>query len=263
VKLEITTLDLSFRRKATIGYTIGMALYVFVIVALYPAFKNSTDLDKLTSNNSGLSALFGISGSLTSPTGWMNANEYANFFPLIVLLLTIGCGAASIAGQEKDGHLELVLAAPFSRRRVVGEKIAALSAQAFVLCGITFLVVLTGYWFDLHLDTWNAITATFGVLALGVDFGLLAMAVGAATGNRGLALGVASAAAAASYLVSSMAPVISWLDPAKYASLFYYAVGNNQLANGLSLGAVGVLGVVAAVLAVVAASLFDAHDLIA
>ncbi len=112
----------SFRRKSIVGYTIGMALYVFVIVALYPAFKDSTDLDKLTSDNSGLSALFGITGSLTSPTGWMNANAYANFFPLIVLLLTIGYGAACIAGQEKDGHLELVLSAPFSRRRVVGRR---------------------------------------------------------------------------------------------------------------------------------------------
>ena len=34
--LEITTLDLSFRRKARIGFTVGLVLYVVVIVALYP-----------------------------------------------------------------------------------------------------------------------------------------------------------------------------------------------------------------------------------
>ncbi len=263
MNLEITTLDVSFRRKSIVGYTIGMALYTFVIVALYPAFKGSTDLDKLMANNSGLSALFGISGSLTSPTGWMNANAYTNFFPLIVLLLTIGYGAACIAGQEKDGHLELVLSAPFSRRRVVGEKIAALSVQAFVLCTITFLVVMTARWFDLHLGTWNAITATFAVMLLGVDFGLLAMTVGAATGNRGLALGISSTVAAASYLVSSMAPVVSWLDPAKYLSLFYYAVGNDQLAKGLAPAALAALAGVAVVLAVLTSKLFESHDLIA
>jgi beta-exotoxin I transport system permease protein len=263
VNAEITTLDLSFRRKSIVGYSVGMALYVFVVVALYPAFKDSTDLDKLTADNSGLSALFGITGSLTSATGWMNANAYTNFFPLIVLLLTIGYGASCIAGQEKDGHLELVLSAPFARRRVVGQKIVALSVQAFVLCAVTWLVVLTGHWFELHLDGWNLLTATLGVLLLGVDFGLLAMTVGAATGNRGVALGIAATVAAASYLVSSMAPVVSWLDPAKYVSLFYYATGNDQLAVGLSFGELAVLVGVGAALAVAAARIFESHDLTA
>jgi ABC-2 type transport system permease protein len=263
VNFEVATLDLSFRRRSIVGYTIGMALYMFVIVALYPSFKDSTDLDKLTANNSGLSALFGITGSLTSPTGWMNANAYANFFPLIVLLLTIGYGAACIAGQEKDGHLELVLSAPFSRARVVVQKIGALSVQSFVLCAVTLLTVLTGYWFELHLSTANTVTATIGVWLLGIDFGLLALAIGAATGNRGLALGVTSAVAAASYLVSSMAPVVSWLGGAKYASPFYYAVGNDQLGNGLSFGDLAVLVVSGVILAVAATRLFEAHDLTA
>jgi ABC-2 type transport system permease protein len=261
VNLEITTLDLSFRRRSIVGYTVGMALYVFIVVALYPAFKNSTELDSLTSSSPGVAALFGISGSLTSPTGWMNANVYANFFPLIVLLLTIGYGAAAIAGQEKDGHLELVLSLPFARRRVMRDKVGALVLQTIVLCAITFLTVLTGHWFELSFSTLHLATTTLGVLLLGVDFGLLTMAIGSGTGNRGLALGVASGVAAASYLVSSMAPLVSWLDPAKYASLFYWSVGDDQLSTGLSWGALAVLVGVGVVLAVVATRLFDSHDL--
>ena len=49
--------------------------------------------------NSTVAALFGATGSLTSPTGWLNANIYSNFLPLVVLLLTIGYGASAIAGQ--------------------------------------------------------------------------------------------------------------------------------------------------------------------
>ena len=98
---------------------------------------------------------------------------------------------------------------------------------------------------------------------LGIDFGLLTLAVGAATGNRGLSVGVASTVAAASYLVSSMAPIVSWLDPVKYISLFYWSVGDNQLADGLSLGAGGVLVGVAVVLVLVALRLFEHHDLAA
>ena len=143
------------------------------------------------------------------------------------------------------------------------EKIVGLAVQTFVLCAVSFLVVLTGFWFELHLGIWNMVTATSGVWLLGIDFGLLAMGIGAATGNRGLALGISSAVAAASYLLSSMAPVVSWLDPAKYASLFYYAVGNNQLGEGLGPGAFAVLAGAAAALTLVTIRIFESHDLTA
>jgi hypothetical protein len=65
----------------------------------------------------------------------------------------------------------------------------------------------------------------------------------------------ASALAAASYLISSLAPVVSWLSPARYASLLYWSVGNSQITQGVSaadyavLLATGLLAGGAAVLA--------------
>ena len=95
---------------------------------------------------------------------------------------------------------------------------------------------------------------------LGVDFGLLALAVGAATGARGMRSRSRLPVAAGSYLVSSMAPLVSWLEPAKYASLFYWSVGDNQLGVGLSLGAFAILLGVAVVIAIVAIKAFERHD---
>jgi tetratricopeptide (TPR) repeat protein len=105
VQTEITRLDLVLRRRSLLGYSAGMALYTLVVVALYPAFKNSSSLDKLIKNDSTISALFGVSGPISTPGGWLNGNLYANFLPLLMLLLTIGYGAASLAGQDEDGTL--------------------------------------------------------------------------------------------------------------------------------------------------------------
>jgi ABC-2 type transport system permease protein len=261
VSAEVVTLDLSLRRKSLIGYSIGMALYVLAVVALYPSFKDSTDLDSLTESSPGLAAVFGISGSLTSPIGWLNANIYANFFPLLILLLTVGYGAFCLAGQERDGHLELVLSLPFRRKRVVLDKVAALVVQAAVFSLVVYLSVLVGRAFELDVDAGHLATTTLGVTLLGIDFGLLALAIGGATGNRGFALGVTSAVAAASYLISSLAPLVSWLEPLRYASLFYWTVANGQLDNGLAIGSVLLLVGVAAVLAGIAVTTFDRHDL--
>ncbi|HRW39129.1 MAG TPA: ABC transporter permease subunit [Aquihabitans sp.] len=257
----IAALDLRLRRKSLIGYSVGMAVYLLVIVALYPAFKDSSNLDQLTSSSEGMAALFGISGSITSPTGWISANAYANFFPLIMLLLTIGYGVAAFAGQERDGHLELVLSLPYARSRVAAEKIGVLVAQATILSAVVFASVLPGPAFDLHLPLGHLATATLGVLLLGVDFGLLAMALAASTGNRGHSLGIASGVAAASYLVASLAPLVAWAKPARYASLFYWSVSNDQLDQGLGWAGLAILVATAVVLATITVRAFERHDL--
>ena len=64
-----------------------------------------------------MAALFGVTGTLTSPAGWVDANAYTNFLPLIMLLLTIGYGAAAIAGQNDDGTLGLLVVLPLARRQ--------------------------------------------------------------------------------------------------------------------------------------------------
>lgn len=108
-----------------------MALYTLVVVALYPSFKNSTSLNGLAGSTAA--ALFGVTGPLTSPGGWLNGNIYGNFFPLIMLLLTIGYGAASLAGQDEDGTLALLAVLPIRRRTIVVQKAAAMAVQALLL----------------------------------------------------------------------------------------------------------------------------------
>lgn len=62
--------------------------------------------------------------------------------------------------------------------------------------------------------------------------------------RRGTAIAAGTALAAASYLISSLAPVASWIRPGRYASLFYWSVGNRQLSRGVSVGDYAVLVVV-------------------
>lgn len=100
---DITRLDLRLRRRSAIGYAAGMALYTLIVVASYPSFKDQTSLNSLSGSTAA--ALFGVTGKLTSSCGWLNGDIYANFFPLIMLLMTIGYGAAALAGQDEDGAL--------------------------------------------------------------------------------------------------------------------------------------------------------------
>ncbi|WP_336882493.1 ABC transporter permease [Rhodococcus globerulus] len=257
---DLLRLDLLLRRRSIIGYSLGMAVYTFVIVALYPAFRNETGLDQFTSENSTVAALFGVSGSLTSESGWLNANLYANFLPLIIVLLTIGYGASCIAGQNEDGTLGLVAAQPLSRTRIAAQKAAAMSLVAVPVSVVTAICVFAGRGFDLRIDTATLVGVTIAVLLLGIDFGALAMLIGALTGSRGTALGVASVVAAAMYLINSLAPVVSWIRPARLVSPFFYAVGDNQLVDGVSFSAFVVLVSIAVMLSWGAVAAFGRLD---
>jgi ABC-2 type transport system permease protein len=238
---DIARLDLANRRRILTGYCLGMAVYALVVVAMYPAFKTSTSLDNLIRSDSTAAALFGVTGRISSSGGWLNGNIYANFFPLIMLLLTIGYGAASLAGQDEDGTLGQLAALPVRRTVIVAQKTAAMATQAALLAITVAVLVIIGRSFQLDVAIANVASVSAAIFLMGLDFGLFAMTAGALTGRKGAAIGAGTALAAASYLISSLAPVASWIRPVRYASLFYWSVGNSQISSGVSAGGYAVL----------------------
>jgi ABC-2 type transport system permease protein len=177
-----------------------------------------------------------------------------------MLLLTVGYGAAAIAGQDEDGTLCLQVILPVRRTMIVLEKVAAMAIQAGVLAAAVAASAIVGRSFDLTTKPGNVVATSALVALMGIDFGLAALTVGARVGRRGTALGVVSAVAAASYLLSSLAMVVSWLRPARYFSLFYWSVGRDQLSHGVSVIDLAVLSSVGAVLLLSAVTTFDRFD---
>lgn len=257
----VALIDLRVRRRPVIGYALGLGAYAFAIVALYPSFENDTSLDQLAQSSSTLMAAFGVNGSLTSPAGWLNANLFNNFLPLILIVLTVGYGSWCVAGQDETGLLALTATLPTTRGRLILDKSIALAAQAFPAVLVTYLCVLAGRGFDLRVGGAALVGTCMAMLLLAIDFGALALLIGALTGSRGLALSVSSAAAAAAYLISSLAPAISWLHPFRFASPFYWALGNDPLQAGLPIGAALALGATAGALLVAAAIALRRLDL--
>ncbi len=218
----------------------GAAAYLLLVIAIYPSFKNDTSLDAMIAGNPAVAAAFGITGSITSPAGWLSANMYANFGPLLALLLTIGYGSATIAGQDADGLLGLQATLPLSRARILANKALTLVLAAAVPAA-SYAICLTGPAFDVHLDAMALLGTTLALTLLAYDLGAVALLAGALTGRRGTATGVASAAAAAAYLLSSLAPVIPDLHDLQWISPFSWAVGDNQLTHGVQLGQLAAL----------------------
>jgi ABC-2 type transport system permease protein len=251
-------------RRALLGWCAGIVGYVALIASIFPSIEGSAELnDLIESYPDVLKSLFGITGSgdLTSGAGFLDAELFSFMLPLFILVLAISSGARTLAGEEDAGRLELVLAYPVRRRNAVVAKGLAVSIEVLVACVAAIAAILV---FDvivgLELSLGHVAGAFASLLALGLFYGWLSLAVGAAYPSRALALGVAAGVAAAAYLVGGLHDLAGWLDPFRFLSPFWL-VGQSPLQGGTDAVGVVVVLLAAIVILVLGAILVERRDL--
>jgi ABC-2 type transport system permease protein len=261
---ELARRGVSDHRKALAGWCVGAVAYVALIAAIFPSLSGSGSLDKLVDSYPDvLKSLFGLAGggSLSSGAGFLDAELFSFMLPLLVIVLAIGSGAREFAGEEDAGRLELVLAYPVRRGSAVLAMGAAVGAEvvAVCMCSGAALVVLSPI-FDLGLSVGHVAQAVAGIALLGLLSGWLALTIGAANGNHGLAVALPAGLAAGGYLVSGLHSLAGWLDPFRVLSAFWW-IGTSPLQNGIrGVGAI-VVGLAAVVALLAGAVLVDRRDL--
>lgn len=261
--VELLRRGLLDRRRALIAWSLGVSAYVLLIAAIFPSIKSSKELDQLVeSYPDALKSLFGIgSGSLTSGAGFLDAELFSFMLPLFVLVLAIGSGARTLAGEEDAGRLELLLAYPVGRSRAVLTKAVAVAIEVALLCAVILvaLAVLNPL-FGLDVAFGKLTAAVTGLAAVGILHGWLAVAVGAAVASRTLALGIPAALVAGGYLIGGLHELAGWLDPFRFVSVFWW-LGSSPLQNGLRGWGVLVVAVAALAVLVAAMQLLERRDL--
>ena len=233
-------------------------------MAIFPSIESSPEFDKLIENYPDvLKSLFGIAegGSITSGAGYLDVELFSLMLPLLVLVLAIGSGARTFAGEEDAGRLELVLSYPVRRRDAVLAKGAAVAAEIVLVCAAAGLAIaLLDPLVGLDLSFGHLGGAILSLAALGVLHGWTALAVGATAPSRALAIGVPASVAAAGYLVNGLHELAGWLDPFRFLSPFWL-LGSSPLQGGID--AWGTFVVFAVSIAVLAAGslLVERRDL--
>lgn len=113
----------------------------------------------------------------------------------------------------------------------------------------------------MELGIANVLAINVGLALLALLFGSLAMAVGAWTGRRGMAAGVAAGAAVAAFFVNGLAPLVSALETPQKFSPFYWFLDPKPLVNGFAWGQLLLLGAVSVGFFAAAAWAFRRRDI--
>ncbi|MFC5177574.1 ABC transporter permease subunit [Nocardioides taihuensis] len=222
------------QRRSLIGWSIGIALIVLVEAAVWPSFKDMPAMDDLMSQYPDyMKDLFDIE-SMTSGLGFMNAELFTLLLPALFIIHGIGRGARMIAGEEEAGTLDVLLVTPVSTTRLVLSKALALITASTVLGLVLWLVTLAcSLVIGMGIDAGEAATGVLAQVLLGVEFGVLALAAGAATGRRSLAVGIPAALAVAAYVLHAVSLLIPEVDPWQELSPIHQALADGPLGAGL------------------------------
>ena len=254
------------RRRSLIWWVVGIFGYLLGIGAFYPIVsENQNQFEAvLDAYPEELLAIMGVAEreNLFDPVGFIQAEALGWIVPLVFAIYGAVQGARAVAGEEEDGTIDLVMATPLTRSGLVSQKLLALVLAEMVLgAALFFSIALDTLLFDLDIPMGNIAAAALMAVLLGVFFGSLALAVGAATGLRALSTGVVSFVAAGSYLLNSLGTLVEGMKALQPVSPFYYYDSSNPLRNGLDLQHALVLAGLAVLLLGVALLAVRSRDL--
>jgi ABC-2 type transport system permease protein len=262
VQVELSRAALRRGRVGVVVRIVSVAALVAAVVAFYPSIKGDVSLDKSFSELPDAVRAFLGSNSIISPVGYLTSRLFGWIIPFVLISFMVGRGAAAIAGEEESHTLNLVLAFPVRRRSAVLQRLAAMVGELIVVSaiGLWLPLVALSRVSDINIGVAFETAAVVEVSVLALAFGALALAVGAATGRRAIALGFGSGLAVTGYVVSTLARVVDALKPLRPLTVWHWYDGHQPLTDGIDVVDTTLLILVAVIAVVVGIVAFERRD---
>ena len=203
--------ELRFRRNAIIGWGLGLCFFPLVYVSLYPSVSEEmqafADIE--------IYQAMGI--SLGTFEDWV-ASTVILFVPILASIYALINGTGTLAGEEEDGRLEMIVTLPLPRWQIVTVKAIALSIALFVILLIVSLVgalVFLGIesQIETELAAADMFTGLIGTWPLTFAFAMISMFLAAFCSRRRVAALIATALVIISYFGSNLSGMVSSVEP--------------------------------------------------
>jgi ABC-2 type transport system permease protein len=241
-----------------LAWGIGLALLMFV------GFATATQA--VVAGFASLAPLFSFLGepyAMQTPEGYITFRYLETTLPLLLSFWPILAGARLVRGEEERGTMDVLLATPQSRARLLLEKIGALVLALLLIAVLFALGAVAGEArIEHHSDVLRALLAGLNLSLLAFFFGMLSLLLSQVTVSRRAAAGWASGLLLLALVLHIIGREVSgsWLQ---YLSPFYYYNLNRPLIpsfNNTPAAALVLLGL-GLLFAVLSSVLFARRDI--
>ncbi|MGB8381042.1 MAG: ABC transporter permease subunit [Dermatophilaceae bacterium] len=230
-------------RESWRGLT-GWAVALAAVCAAYLPFHASMSTQMMDLINTLPPSLVKAVGydQMISGAGYAQATIFGLIGFVLATIAVVGWGTKAVAGDEESGTLELTLAHGVSRSRVVLERALGVVSRLLVL-GVVALVAISVMNGPARLDLTPSAVLPGAAAFVGLTglFGLAALAGGAVTGQRSVALGVGAGLAVASYVLNALGKQNTGWEWMLHVSPYGWAYQHDPLSTGWDWGGLGLL----------------------
>ena len=202
--------EILFRRNAIIGWGLGLCFFPIVYLSLYPSVA-----DEMASL-ADLEIYQAMGVSFRDLAGWISSTVIL-FVPLVASIFALLNGTGTLAGEEEDGRLEMVVTLPLPRWQIVTVKAIALSIALFIILLIVSLATALVFLaiesqLETELAAVDMITGLMSAWPLTFAFAMISMFLAAFCSRRRVAALIATALVIISYFGSNLSNMVSSLE---------------------------------------------------
>lgn len=237
--ISVIIWELTRRKWLFFWWSVGVALLTSLTVLPYGSLREqSAELDKALEGFGDNAGSFFGSADIFSPVGYLNSQLNYIVLPILFIILGVTLARALLSKEEADHTLELLLARPISRVRLLSAK--ALSGLLIIL-GVgavaTMSTAVAAQVVDLGIPLSHLLGANVGTLLFSASFAAISFGLAAASQITQRFAGVAAVLLSfGSYIITSLGNNFDWLETISKALPYYYYDSEQMLQGSWPLG---------------------------
>ena len=233
--LSLLIKELRAHRGGIIGWTLGLGLWGLLATVLFPSIGEQFGGMEFPE----FYEAFGPIGAIGELSGFLSLEVFSFAVPIALGIYALVLGTAVLAGEEDDGTLELLMALPVSRWKVVLTKALSIAVSlAIVGAGLCLSIWIgiqaIGHQVQVAVSASDLAIVALQSWLLVTALAMISLFLGAYVPSRRYAAVVCGLVLAGSYLLDSLAQITGELDPVRPLSLNYYYDTRELMTSGLA-----------------------------
>lgn len=220
----LTTRILFEKRWFIAGWGVVFAIMTTLVILFYPSFSEGPAIDELAKTMpQQLQGLIGDADQYKTLNGFIASQIYEIRMPIIILIMCLVLASSMTVREEENGELRTLNATKLSRTRILLEKWLAGSLIVVILNLIAALgtyvgVLALGETLPHELiGKLMVLSSLFAITGFTIPF-----AIGLATGRRSVTMFIGLVVTIGSFLLTTFAKAVQWLEPWDVLSLMHY-----------------------------------------
>lgn len=250
------------RRRGIIGWCLGIVAIVAVQMSVYPSVRSSAgDWQSLIDNLPDAFQKILRMVDYSTGAGYLSAELMTFVMPLIFIGLGASWGARLTTEDEEGGTADVLLSLPVRRSAVVTSRLGAvLTVLAVTASSMGASLAVGATLLDMNIAPVRFLQVSIVQFLLGAFAMSISAALGAATGRRSIALGVAMSVSIALFVLYSLAPLVKVIETVNPYNPLQWSMGMDAMRTGLHYGYVVATVSVTIVLVAVTYGMFSDRD---